>query len=400
MKMFDMYPLSFIKKVSLLILSQLLFCQMSQASFIVEKQSFELANFTTFNGKTIANVKLGWEAYGRLNEDKSNAILITHYFTGNSHAAGKYHDSDAQPGYWDAIIGPGKAIDTEKFFVLSMDTLANVSAHSDKVITTGPASINPTTGKPYGLDFPVVTIRDFVNTQKALLDSLGITKLHAVIGPSMGSMQAIEWAVAYPGMVERMVSVIGVVESDAWLVAGLQKWANPILSDPNWQNGDYYGQSAPLEGLTQALAIITQEAMHPRIFNQLNPEHSALEQAPNNDIRANFNVVDWLYNAAGKRATSMDANHILYLVRACQLFMAGHSGNLQQALQKVQARSLFLPASADLLLFPDMAKQAHQQLIKAGKSSHYSEINGDWGHLDGIYSVQQQADTLKTFLEQ
>ncbi|BDX05149.1 E22 family MetX-like putative esterase [Planctobacterium marinum] len=395
-----MNQLSFIKKISVLILCQLLFCQLAQASFLVEKQTLELESFNTTNGKTIPQVTLGWESYGELNADKSNAILITHYFTGNSHAAGKYTEDDVNPGYWDAIIGPGKAIDTNRYFVLSMDTLANVSAYSEQVVTTGPASINPATGKPWGLDFPVVTIRDFVNTQKALLDSLGITKLHAVIGPSMGSMQAIEWAVAYPDMVERMVSVIGVAQSDAWLVTGLQKWANPILSDPNWQNGDYYSSSAPLEGLTQSLAIITQEAMHPRIFNQLNPEHSALEQPPALDIRNNFKVVDWLYQAASKRATSMDANHILYLVRACQLFMAGHDGNLEKALNKVQAKSLFLPARGDLLLFPDMAKQAHKMLQSAGKSSQYTEITGDWGHLDGIYNVQQQADTLKQFLEQ
>lgn len=395
-----MYQLTFIKKLGLLILTQLLLCQISHASFLVEKQTFKLESFTTLNGKTIPNVRLGWESYGTLNADKSNAILITHYFTGNSHAAGKYTEEDAGPGYWDAIIGPGKAIDTNKYFVLSMDTLANVSAYNEKVITTGPASINPTTGKPWGLDFPVVTIRDFVNTQKALLDSLGIAKLHAVIGPSMGSMQAIEWAVAYPDMVERMVSVIGVAESDAWLVAGLQKWANPILSDPNWQDGNYYSGSAPLEGLTQSLAIITQEAMHPRIFNQLNAEHSALEIAPATDIRNNFNVVDWLYNAARERASSMDANHVLYLVRACQLFIAGHNGNLEKALNKVQAKSLFLPASGDLLLFPDMAQQAHKILQSAGKASQYQEIDGDWGHLDGIYTVQQQAHTIKQFLEQ
>jgi protein-S-isoprenylcysteine O-methyltransferase Ste14 len=165
---------------------------------VVEKQVFEMPLFKTFGGQHIKDVKVGWEAYGTLNEDKSNVILITHYFSGSSHAAGKYNSDDAATGYWDSIIGPGKAIDTDRFYVVSVDTLANLNAYDPNVITTGPASINPDTGKPYGLDFPVVTIRDFVNVQKALLESLGISKLYAVIGPSMGSMQAIDWATAYP----------------------------------------------------------------------------------------------------------------------------------------------------------------------------------------------------------
>lgn len=369
------------------------------ASFLVEKQEFSIQDFTTHNGKTIPLVKLGWEAYGTLNEDKSNAILITHYFSGTSHAAGKYSDEDELPGYWDAIIGPGKAIDTNKYYVLSMDTLANLNTKSAKVITTGPASINPATGKPWGLDFPVLTIRDFVNSQKALLDSLGIKHLHAVVGPSMGSMQAIDWAAAYPSMVSKMISVIGVAESDAWLVAGLQKWAAPILMDPHWNSGDYYAAKPPTDGLAQSLAIITQEAMNPAIFNKLNPEHSASERAPAQSIKNQFKTVQWLNSAARNRAQSMDANHLLYLVRACQLFIAGHNGDLNKALNSIAAKTLFLPASGDLLLLPEMAKAAHEQLITLGKESHYAEIHGDWGHLDGIYTIQQHANTIKDFLE-
>ena len=369
-------------------------------SMLVEKQQFEINNFETFNGNRIPSVKLGWEAYGTLNAQKSNAILITHYFTGTSHAAGKYRESDAKPGYWDAIIGPGKAIDTNRYYVISMDTLANANVHDPDVITTGPATINPSTNKPWGLDFPVLTIRDFVNTQKALLDALGIQKLHAVVGPSMGSMQAIDWASAYPNRVAKMVSVIGVAQADAWLVSGLQKWANPILRDPNWNDGDYYSTTAPQQGLVDALAIITQEAMHPRRFNQLQPEHQHLPQGPLTDIRREFAVVDWLQEAAAQRARLMDANHILYLVRACQLFVAGHQKSLRQGLERIQAESLFLPASGDLLLLPDMAKQAHQQLNSLNKPSQYGEIRGDWGHLDGIVNVQQQASTLRQFLNQ
>ena len=171
---------------------------------LVKKQRFELASFTTQNGAELKQVQVGWEAYGQLNADKSNVILITHYFSGTSHAAGRYQAKDAAPGYWDAIIGPGKAIDTNRFYVISVDTLANANVKDPHVITTGPASINPATGKRYGLSFPVVTITDFVEVQKALLDSLGIHKLHAVVGASMGSFQAIEWAQRYPERVQRL----------------------------------------------------------------------------------------------------------------------------------------------------------------------------------------------------
>ena len=158
---------------------------------LTSKERFSMPSYTTVGGRTIKSLQVGWESYGELNQAKDNVILITHYFSANSHAAGKYHPEDAAPGYWDAIIGPGKAIDTNQYFVISVDSLANLNANDPNVITTGPASINPDTGKPYGLDFPVVTIKDFVNVQKAVLESLGIRKLHAVIGPSMGSMQAL-----------------------------------------------------------------------------------------------------------------------------------------------------------------------------------------------------------------
>ncbi len=150
---------------------------------IVEKKVFELPSFTTQSGRTLKQVRVGWESYGTLNADKSNAILICHFFSGNSHAAGKYDAKDPQPGYWDAIIGPGKAIDTNRYFVIASDTLVNLNTGDPKTTTTGPASTNPDTGKPYGLDFPVVTVRDFVEVQKALVESLGIKKLALVAGP-------------------------------------------------------------------------------------------------------------------------------------------------------------------------------------------------------------------------
>lgn len=365
---------------------------------LVEKQVFSTQNFATYNGQQIAEVNVGWEAYGELNASKDNVILITHFFSGNSHAAGRYSENDALPGYWDALIGPGKAIDTDTYYVISSDTLVNQEPHNPMVTTTGPASINPATGEPYALGFPVVTIRDFVNVQKALLDSLGVKKLHAVVGASMGSLQALDWATAYPAFVERVISVIGAGAVDPWTIATLQQWANPIVADPNWNNGNYYESDAPTDGLRQALGMVTLQAMHPIMFNQIYANSSARETAPLHDIRANFTVVNQLDAAANARTTYADANHLLYLVRANQLFMAGFAEDLATGLSPVTAKTLFLPATNDLLLQPYLAQEAHNTLQALGQQSYYEEIEGPWGHLDGVYMLEQKAGLIEEFL--
>ena len=368
---------------------------------LTSKERFSMPSYTTVGGRTIKSLQVGWESYGKLNQAKDNVILITHYFSANSHAAGKYHPDDAAPGYWDAIIGPGKAIDTNQYFVISVDSLANLNANDPNVITTGPASINPDTGKPYGLDFPVVTIKDFVNVQKAVLESLGISKLHAVIGPSMGSMQALEWAASYPDWVPRMISVIGTGDSDAWTTAALEQWAIPIRLDKNWQDGDYYDSEAPVDGLAAALMLITQQALHPVYFNQQGDKlnYHPLETGPLSSIRKSHSIVTWLTDRARSRAEKMDANHLLYLVRACQLFLAGHGDSLSESLRSVKAKTLFLPAENDLLLMPYMAQKAHDALQKQGKDSRYEELSGSLGHFDGVVSIKQKADAIEAFLQ-
>jgi homoserine O-acetyltransferase len=168
--------------------------------------------------------------------------------------------SDAAPGYWDAIVGPGKAIDTNKYFVLSSDTLVNLNTGDPKTTTTGPASIDPDTGKPYALDFPVVTVGDFVNVQKALVENLGIKKLALVAGPSMGALQTYEWAASYPEMVAKAMPVIGGGRGrcDADRLARCLGRADPV--DPNWNKGDYYGKTPPNAGLAKALTVVTLQA--------------------------------------------------------------------------------------------------------------------------------------------
>ena len=371
-------------------------------TLLVEKQVFTIDRFTTFGGKHIERVNVGWEAYGELSEKKDNVILITHYFSGTSHAAGKYNEKDDTPGYWDNLIGPGKAIDTNKFYVVSVDTLVNLNAYDDNVITTGPASINPKTGKPYGLTFPVVTIRDFVNVQKALLESLGISKLHAVVGPSMGSMQAIDWASAYPNWVDKVISVIGTAESDAWTTTALEHWATPIKLDPHWNNGEYEKSNAPVDGLTAALMLVTQNALTPDFFNNQGNKlaFKNIEQAPLQDIQQTHSIVNWLKARAAARSKNMDANHLLYLVRACQLFVAGHQETLQAGLERINAKTLFIPSASDLLLMPYLADDANKALQNLNKESALITLDGELGHIEGVSNAVKQANAIRAFLEE
>ncbi|ASM55593.1 homoserine O-acetyltransferase [Pseudoalteromonas nigrifaciens] len=387
-----------IMSVLLLIVSTVAYSNDKTAPMLVEKQHFTTKNFTTVSGVTLSQVDVGWESYGTLNKAKDNVVLITHYFSGTSHAAGKYKADDALAGYWDALIGPGKAIDTNKYFVISSDTLVNANWHDPNVITTGPASTNPATGKPYGLDFPVVTITDFVEVQKRLLDSLGINKLHAVMGASMGSFQALEWAVRYPEQVERLVHVIGAATMDAWTVSALEKWAMPIRLDKNWQQGNYYNKERPLAGLTATLLNITQDAMHPLIYNASFPHFEVLDDGALQDIRTLPKVNQVLEARALAKAKLQDANHVLYLVRASQLFTAGRSANLTDALKKVQAKTLLLPATNDLLLRPENVRKMHSIMDELGKEVTISEIAGGWGHLDGLFSIAPKAQQISEFL--
>ncbi|WP_062567504.1 E22 family MetX-like putative esterase [Pseudoalteromonas arabiensis] len=369
-------------------------------TMLVEKQHFTTKDFTTVSGVTLEQVDIGWESYGKLNANKDNVILITHYFSGTSHAAGKYKADDALPGYWDAIIGPGKAIDTNKYYVISSDTLVNANWHDENVITTGPASTNPKTGQPYGLDFPVVTITDFVNVQKRLLESLGITKLHAVMGASMGSFQALEWATRYPDKVERLIHVIGAATMDAWTVAALEKWALPIRLDKNWQQGNYYGKERPLDGLAATMLNITQDAMHPIIYNASFPDFNVLDEGALKDIRTLPKLNQVLAGRAMARAKTQDANHVLYLVRASQLFTAGMQSDLTTALKNISAKTLLLPASNDLLLRPENMRAVYETMNAQGKDVAISEIEGGWGHLDGIFSIAPKAQLISEFLEE
>ena len=204
----------------------------------VEKKTFTLPSYTTVGGKTIANVKVGYETYGKLNAAGDNAIFVAHFYSGTSHAAGKYAPGDAAPGYWDPIIGSGRPIDTDKYFVISADTLANLNTKDPNVDDDRPRERRPRDRQAYAMTFPVVSMRDSVRVHKALVDALGVKKLQAVAGASGGSIQAMEWAALYPGFVDRVVHVIGPgFDIHPYVIELLDVWVLPIRLDPALEQG-------------------------------------------------------------------------------------------------------------------------------------------------------------------
>jgi homoserine O-acetyltransferase/O-succinyltransferase len=358
---------------------------------IVEKKVFELPEFKTENGAMLKNVRVGWESYGTLDESRSNGILVTHYFSGTSHAAGRYDARDEVPGYWDAIIGPGKAIDTNRYFVFSSDTLVNINAGSRHVVTTGPASTDPATGRPYGMSFPVVSIGDFVNVQKRLVESLGIRRLKAVVGPSMGALQAYQWAVSYPDMIERIVAVIGAAGGNPFLMGWLHLWARPIRLDPNWNGGDYYHREPPIEGLTAAFEIVTLHAAQSQwareTFGYAPAEPG---KNPSEALHNGFKIEVALRETAAARAAVADANNFLYMVRANQLASTDPS--------KIKIPTLIVSSPTDLVFPPDWIERTVSAIRANGTQVETATLEGPLGHLNGLQYIGQVAMRIGDFL--
>ena len=360
----------------------------------VEKKVFALPSYTTVGGKTIRNVRVGYETYGTLNAAGDNAIFVPHFFTGTSHAAGKYKPTDAAPGYWDPIIGAGKPIDTDKYFVISADALANLNTKDPNVTTTGPASVNPDTGKPYAMSFPVISYQDSVRVHKALVDSLGVKKLQAVAGASGGSIQAMIWAALYPDFVEHVVHVVGPgFDISPYVLQMLDVWMLPIRTDPKWNNGDYYGADEPAAGVARALMIVTLTA---RANGWAQTTFGYKWADPAKDPAAamgnQFTIEEALDKAGAARAATTDANSMIYTAKANQLY------NLGEDVKKIRAKILFVPAKSDLLFPPELSQRAAERYRAQGGVAEVVVIDGDGGHLDGVLNVARQGDAIRAFL--
>jgi homoserine O-acetyltransferase len=361
-----------------------------------QRQVFTLDQYTTVSGKPIRNVRIGYETYGKLNAAKDNAILVCHFFSGNAHAAGRYSDADALPGWWDAAIGPGKALDTDRYFIISSDALVNLSVGDGQTVTTGPASINPDTGRPYGADFPIVSVTDFVRVQKKLIEHLGIDRLVAVAGPSGGSVQAIEWSVEFPECVPRVVAVISPgLTIHPYAAAMVECWARPIMLDPAWKNGYYHPAEPPRKGLIEALRLTTLTALSYDVLeHQFGYGPADPAKNPALALANEFKADAMLEKLAADRAQTTDANHFLYTVRACKLYDARSRIHLSKA------KYLFMPAETDLIFPPRLSEDAIAALRAAGRQAELFVLRGTGGHMDGLTQMPQARQVLYKFLSE
>ena len=377
-------------------IATLLVCSNALAQLLTEKKFFTLPQYTTAAGKTIKNVRVGYETYGKLNAAGDNAVFVAHFFSGTSHAAGRYKADEKAAGYWDAIIGPGKAIDTDKYFVVSADTLANLNVKSPLVGTTGPATVNPDTGKPYGSSFPVVSMKDSVRVHKALVDSLGIKKLKAVAGASGGSIQAMEWGVEYPRAGRAR---------DPRHRARARHPALYARTDRCVGDADQAGPELERRRLLRrrraerrpGAGAQDRDADHTCISRWAEKVHGykwAEEGKNPADSMANlFSIEDALTSPARARAGANDAGHFVWMAKA------NRSTTSTRTQTRIKAKVLFLPASTDLMFPPDFSRKAAEKLRAQGNHVEFYEIEGTNGHLDGIFSIGKVADRIKAFMD-
>ena len=364
----------------------LLVCSNALAQLLTEKKFFTLPQYTTAAGKTIKNVRVGYETYGKLNAAGDNAVFVAHFFSGTSHAAGRYKADEKAAGYWDAIIGPGKAIDTDKYFVVSADTLANLNVKSPLVGTTGPATVNPDTGKPYGSSFPVVSMKDSVRVHKALVDSLGIKKLKAVAGASGGSIQAMEWGAEYPELVERVIHVIG---------PGLD--IHPLRHRPARCLDDADQARPELEGrrllrrrrAERGRGAVAEDSDAHRAALRLGGESARLQVGGGRQEPAGLDGQPVRHRGfalqvgRGARRARPTPAHFVWMAKANQLY------NLEKEQTRIKAKVLFLPATTDMIFPPELSRKAAEKLKAQGNHVELYEIEGTSGHLDGLVLDRQ-----------
>ncbi len=328
------------------------------------------------SGVSLAPFQVAYKTYGTLNAARSNAVLVCHALTGDQHVASK-HPVTAKPGWWETLIGPGKPIDTERYFVICPNVMAGCMG------STGPASTNPATGKPWGLDFPVITIRDMVRAQAMLLDHLGIETLFAVAGGSMGGMQVLEWAASYPERVFAALPIACATRHSAQNIAFHEVGRQAVMADPEWRGGRYLFEGAnPRRGLAVArmgahITYLSDAALH-RKFGRKFQDRSN----PTFSFDADFEVESYLRHQGITFVERFDANCYLYLTRAMDYFdlAADHDGVLANAFKGTQTRFCVISFTSDWL-FPTSESRAIVHALNAGGARvSFAEIVTDKGH--------------------
>lgn len=320
-------------------------------------------------GQTLAPVTVAYETYGTLNDDGTNAVLICHALSASAHAAGRHSADDATPGWWDGVIGPGRAFDTDRYFVICPNILGSCYG------TTGPTSLNPITGVPYRMTFPQITVRDMVRVQKRLLDVLGVNRLVTVIGSSLGGMQVLEWAVMYPDFCTSAMPISTAAQQPAWCIALNMAARVAITNDPAWLNGNYAHQ--PARGLALARMIGMISYRSPQEFEERFGRQRKHPAGDYFNFDNSFQVERYLYHQGQKLVQRFDANTYLYLTRAMDLHdVAFGRGSLVETLRSVRARVLSIGVSSDQR-YPTFLQK---QIAQAIPNAKYVEIDSIHGH--------------------
>jgi homoserine O-acetyltransferase/O-succinyltransferase len=346
------------------------------------------------SGASLGPIVLAYETYGTLNDDRSNAILILHALSGDAHVAGRNSPDDPKPGWWDEAVGPGKAFDTNRYCVICSNVIGGCKG------STGPASINPATGKPYSLSFPVVTVADMVEAQRLLLDHLGIDQLLTVTGGSMGGMQALQWAVSYPERVKSAIVLASTARLSAQTIALNEVARQAIYADPNWNHGDYYESTPPNAGLAVARMIghityLSDTSMHEKFGRRLQER-----ERYGYDFETDFAVESYLRYRGNAFTRRFDANSFLYITKAMDYFDLSYGlPSLAQAFERVTSKFLVVSYTSDWLYPSWQSKELVRALLQSGVDTTYVEIESDYGHDAFLLEVDRLAELNRDFLQ-
>lgn len=342
------------------------------------------------SGKTLPEVEIAYETYGKLNKNKDNAILVLHALTGDAHAA-LIDKNTKKPGWWNDMIGENKAFDTNKYFIISSNVLGGCKG------TTGPSSINPITKTRYALDFPVITIEDIVSVQKKLIDYFGIKKL-IVAGGSMGGMQALEWSIRYPQIVTKTIIIASSMRLNAQSIAFNAVARNAILSDENFNNGNYYDGDYPEKGLAIARMIghityLCEDSMLKKFGREF-------KDGPSFDFGIDFQVESYLEHQGRVFVDRFDANSYLYITKAIDYYdPINEFGSLENALKNSNSKFLIISFSSDWLFTTAQAKQMVSALIALNKNVSFIELQSKCGHDAFLLEFKEQTKIIKSFLK-
>jgi homoserine O-acetyltransferase len=356
---------------------------------IVDTQVAKFETIALESGAILSPVEVAYETYGALNGSCTNAILILHAFSGDAHAAGIGRDS-GKPGWWDSMIGPGKAFDTEQYFIICSNVLGGCQG------TTGPGSVNAEKGVPYGMSFPVITIADMVKLQKMLVDSLGIAKLLAVAGGSMGGMQALQWAASYPEMVCSVVPIATTARHSAQQIAFNEVARQSIMADPDWNAGDYYERQPPARGLAIArmvghITYMSDESMREKFGRRLRDKDKF-----GFDFEVDFEVESYLRYRGKQFVTRFDANSYLYITKAEDYFDL--LGGSQFAFEGADTRFLVISFTSDWLYPSYQSQEIVRVLRRRNLDVAYCDLQSNYGHDAFLVDVAEQTDVVRGFL--